>query len=107
MQLKLLKLWVFITFRSTLYIIQGHDSDDWSIECAKMSEVYGNSHFNIAAITTADGSYGFLEVGKEYRNHSFRLWSYTEGGRVRYSYHFMPTYTYEKSFLNAPLMQRA
>jgi hypothetical protein len=90
----------------SLCIIQDKDSDDWAVESAKMSNVYGNSYLNIAATSAPDGRYGLFQVGKEHRNTSFRAW--TSGkSKNRVSYHCVPYYMYENSMLNAPLMQRA
>jgi hypothetical protein len=91
----------------TLCIIQDTDSDDWSIESARMSDVYGNPHLNIAATSASDGSHGLLEVGKEHRNKSFRAWAYSEDGKRQKAYHFVPFNFYRNSMSEAPLLQRA
>jgi hypothetical protein len=90
----------------SLCIIQDKDSDDWAVESAKMSNVYGNSYLNIAATSAPDGRYGLFQVGKEHRNMSFRAW--TSGkSKNRASYHCVPYNMYEKSMREAPLIQRA
>jgi hypothetical protein len=87
----------------SLCIIQDKNSDDWAVESAQMSDVYGNSHLNIAATSAPDGRYGLFQVGKEHRNTSFRAWT---SGKSK-SYHCVPPNMYMESMLDAPLMQRA
>lgn len=96
-----------IDYIDSLCIIQDKDSDDWSIESARVSEIYGNSYLNIAATNAQDGSQGLLQVGKKHRNNSFRAWEYTENGQARLSYHCVSARMYDHSMMQAPLMQRA
>ncbi|PQE30002.1 heterokaryon incompatibility protein [Rutstroemia sp. NJR-2017a WRK4] len=86
----------------SLCIIQDKDSDDWAVESAKMSDVYGNSHLNIAATSAPDCRHGLFQDGKEHRNTSFRAWT----SRKSESYHCVPPDMYKKAMLEAPLIQR-
>ncbi|PQE20226.1 heterokaryon incompatibility protein [Rutstroemia sp. NJR-2017a BBW] len=87
----------------SLCIIQDKDSDDWAVESAQMSDVYGNSYLNIAATCAPDGRHGLFQVDKEHRNMSFRAWTSDKSD----SYHCVSPNMYKKSMLEAPLMQRA
>lgn len=81
------------------------DSNDWSIESVKMSDVYGNSHLNIEATSAPDGSHGLFQVGKENRNLSFHTRPFNAGQR-EVSYHFVPNDMYGQPMLDAPLNKR-
>jgi hypothetical protein len=86
----------------SLCIIQDKDSDDWTKESSKMSQVYGSSYLNLTATAGVDGSRGF--AAKE-----FDLscnFSFTARGKVGNEdrlFQCVPRSLYQDSISSAPL----
>ncbi|KAG8158555.1 hypothetical protein KVR01_011677 [Diaporthe batatas] len=80
------------------------DDQDWEIESARMTSVYGGSALNIAASSAKDGTQGCFPRPTDHSG-GFEAEVCT-GGRKE-THHFMPSGLYRRSVSNNPLASRA